>query len=164
MFRHVLLSAALLTLAPISAAAEDVEPYPIPGDANNIDLTGVWYHRSFNHMVEGRCPLGPHIAGTMTVSTTGEAVDSGYSITLTGGECRPAGVCQFAGDIINGGLYAANDLVVDDEGGRVSSGFYVTFFARDFGVGWYQAVYTLDDFTCSWTHSFSVRRDDPWED
>lgn len=156
--------AALAASPPAFAQGEDIAPYPIPGDANKIDLTGVWYHRSFNHTVDGPCPLGPHIAGTMTISATGATVGSPYSITVTGGECRPAAVCVFAGDIIDGGLYAENSVVVDEEGGRVGSGFYITFFAKDFGVGWYNAVYTLDDFSCSWGHTFSVRRDDPWKD
>ena len=165
LFRSLSVVAAFATSSMVLAEDVDIEqPYPIPADASTMDLTGVWYHRSFNHTVEGRCPLGPHIAGTMSFAATGEEVGSPYSISLTGGECRPPGVCNFAGDIINGGLYASNNLIVDDEGGRLGSGFFVTFFAEDFGIGLYQAVYVLDDFTCSWSHSFSVRRDDPWND
>ncbi len=59
---------------------------------------------------------------------------------------------------MEGALVGQNDVLVDDEGGRVGSGLYITFFADDFGVGFYDAAYYIADFTCGWSHSFSVRR------
>ena len=156
LIRALTLVAALWATGPVLAQVDLESPYPIPADPGKIDLNGAWQYTTFDHHSSGACPSGSHMVGTMSIGTTGEP-DLPYAIVVSG-DCNPATVCVFGGKIVDGALVGQNDVVVDDEGGRVASGLYITFFAEDFGVGFCDAAYYIADFSCGWSHSFSIRR------
>lgn len=154
--RALIIAAVMWAAGPVVAQVDLEPPYPIPADPAGIDLSGVWQYTTFDHHASGPCPAGAHMVGTMSIGMADDPTLP-YAIVVSGA-CNPAAVCMFAGKSLGDALVAQNNVVVDDEGGRVSSGLYITFFAEDFGVGIYDAVYYIEDFSCSWSHAFSVRR------
>lgn len=156
LIRALTIAAALWATGPVLAQADLDPPYPIPADPGTFDLTGTWQYTTFDHRSSGPCPGGSHMVGTMSIADMGDPAVP-YAVVVSG-DCNPATVCVFGGKIVDGALVAQNDVVVDEEGGRVGSGLYITFFAEDFGLGFYDAAYYIADFSCGWSHSFSIRR------
>lgn len=47
--------AALAISGAAHAQSADIEPVPLPVDAENIELTGTWHYSTANHQVSGFC-------------------------------------------------------------------------------------------------------------
>ncbi len=112
-----------------------------------LDLSGNWTYSTTGDWVNGVCPSGSPKSGAASIDQDSAT----FTLALiTGAVCEPAEVCVFSGAVSGADYDGSNSVVVDDEGGTVTS--FVGFAASSSTTaeGSYSATYVLDDFSCQW--------------
>lgn len=129
----------------------------IVSSAAVYDLTGSWMYSTFGHRAAGMCPAGSPTAGTAVIEQAGDA----FTLRLTSGSvCRPASMCVFSGTVTGAVYSGSNSDTVDDEGGRVTNELVFTADSPKIAGGTVSATYVIDDFSCSWSYSIRLTREE----
>ena len=115
------------------------------------DLSGTWSYTTANDWVDGICPSGSPTTGAASIE------QDSYNFTLalvTGAVCNPSEVCVFSGGVAGADYTGSNAVVVDDEGGTITSSLGFSASSSTTAAGTYSATYVLDDFSCAWGCDF----------
>jgi len=153
----LVLSAAFAT--PVLAQEEDIPLVPIPIPFDMLDLNGTWNYTTSQPTVSGACPAGSAVAGTAAIGQQGTGVTFQYT---SGARCQPAGVCSYTGTIDeeDNQFVVANSVVVDDEGGTVSSAIRLTVFNNGLAKGEGTNHYVHPEgFECRWNMDVTLTRE-----
>jgi hypothetical protein len=94
---------------------------PLVPSNQSFDLNGVWYYQSTNGL-----------SGTMSIEQKGKSVT--LEIT-SGSECRPVEVCLYSGTIDKNAVILSNSVVVDKEGGTVTSAMQLVISSDETASG-----------------------------
>ncbi len=94
---------------------------PLAPSEQNFDLSGLWYYQSTNGL-----------SGTMSVEQKGKSVT--LEIT-SGSECKPADVCLYTGTIDGNTVILSNSVIVDKEGGTVTSAMQLVISSDETASG-----------------------------
>ena len=114
----------------MTAQAQDPgEPTPmgIDSDIADLDISGSWNYSTSNHKVQGRCPVGTPMSGTLMISLGADGL--GLQV-MSGATCRPASMCSYTGEIVSGNALFSS---VDDEGGMASNAMNIHFSSEESG-------------------------------
>lgn len=98
----------------MTAEAQDPgEPTLMGIDSNiaDMDISGSWNDSTSNHKVQGRCPVGTAMSGTLMITLGADAL--GLQV-VSGAVCVPVYMCSQRGEFNSGNALFSD---VDDEGG-----------------------------------------------
>lgn len=151
------LSIAALLIAASPLAAQDGALTPIPLDAAQLDIEGVWSYRTADHTNTGPCPAVPEKRGELSITMS---EDLPVRVDVLSGELCGRPMHLFSGDIEWGNLVVGNAAAVDDEGGQAFNSITVFFYSDTQGSGVVRSQYVHPGgMSCGWTYRVELSRD-----
>jgi hypothetical protein len=158
MKHHATLLPLLVSLSMTAHAQAPGEPTPIGIDSDiaDLDIFGTWNYSTSNHKVQGKCPNGTPMRGTLQISRGAGGL--GLQV-MSGAVCNPASMCSYTGEFNSGNALFSNVDDVDDEGGTASNAMNLHFSSEESGWGEVSSTYTHPKgFECHWTHHITLTR------